>query len=104
MNYAELNRKAQLPINTIGNWYKGKRKRFPGADDVYAIAKALDVPMETFFNDVPRGYEIKPRLKHVCEVLDSLDDEDLEAIYRHAVGLQAQRKDKISTGRAEGTA
>lgn len=61
--------------------YFGWRQRggYPRADDVYAIAKILEVSVEHFFED-DRGIVVNEKMMNIVKNLEQLSNEELEAI------------------------
>lgn len=61
--------------------YFGWRQRgdYPRADDVYDIAKILEVSVEHFFED-DRGIVVNEKMKNVVKNLERLSNEELEVI------------------------
>lgn len=61
--------------------YFGWRQRgdYPRADDVYDIAKILEVSVEHFFED-DRGIVVNEKMMNVVKNLESLPNEDLEIL------------------------
>lgn len=67
---SELARKAGLNNNTLAGWAKQRRKRFPVADDVLKVARALGTSVEFLVTgESVRIDETDPDLEEILRML-----------------------------------
>lgn len=77
MTIEELMQMAGKTYATYFGWRQ--RGDYPRADDVYDIAKILEVSVEHFFDD-DRGVVVNEKIMNIVKNLESLPNKDLEIL------------------------
>lgn len=104
MTVTELGRKAGLPPNSLTNWWRQDRKRFPQADDLFAVAETLGVSVDYLMTGVAEKNTMSARNLKILRAISTLDEENIKKVLEYIDLLLLRNRAYESLGGREGTA